>query len=138
MKLATGKLFAFLDSDDLWRAGFVATLTRLILDYAIWAPRAERAPILLVCVDRNSRTLPALLHSKRFVVIRNDNGSITVADIDASASGAYDLAGLAKGGDGGHVSITSVGGGIVAGHIYAMGGSGAPGGLGGTVLLHAS
>ena len=25
-------------------------------------------PILLVCVDRNSRTLPALLHSKRFVV----------------------------------------------------------------------
>ena len=25
-------------------------------------------PILLVCVDRDSRTLPALLHSKRFVV----------------------------------------------------------------------
>jgi flavin reductase (DIM6/NTAB) family NADH-FMN oxidoreductase RutF len=25
-------------------------------------------PILLVCVDRNSRTLPALQHSKRFVV----------------------------------------------------------------------
>lgn len=25
-------------------------------------------PILLVCVDRSSRTLPALLHSKRFVV----------------------------------------------------------------------
>jgi flavin reductase (DIM6/NTAB) family NADH-FMN oxidoreductase RutF len=25
-------------------------------------------PILLVCVDRNSRTLPGLLHSKRFVV----------------------------------------------------------------------
>jgi flavin reductase (DIM6/NTAB) family NADH-FMN oxidoreductase RutF len=25
-------------------------------------------PILLVCVDRESRTLPALLHSKRFVV----------------------------------------------------------------------
>lgn len=25
-------------------------------------------PILLVCVDRNSRTLPALLHSKRFAV----------------------------------------------------------------------
>jgi len=25
-------------------------------------------PILLVCVDRNSRTLPALVHSKRFVV----------------------------------------------------------------------
>lgn len=25
-------------------------------------------PILLVCVDRNSRTLPALLHTKRFVV----------------------------------------------------------------------
>ncbi len=25
-------------------------------------------PILLVCVDRNSRTLPALLHSKQFVV----------------------------------------------------------------------
>ncbi|MFN8224509.1 MAG: flavin reductase family protein [Gaiellales bacterium] len=25
-------------------------------------------PILLVCVDRNSRTLPALLHSKRFTV----------------------------------------------------------------------
>jgi len=25
-------------------------------------------PILLVCVDRNSRTLPALLHAKRFVV----------------------------------------------------------------------
>jgi flavin reductase (DIM6/NTAB) family NADH-FMN oxidoreductase RutF len=25
-------------------------------------------PILLICVDRNSRTLPALLHSKRFTV----------------------------------------------------------------------
>ena len=25
-------------------------------------------PIILVCVDRNSRTLPALLHTKRFVV----------------------------------------------------------------------
>lgn len=25
-------------------------------------------PLLLVCVDRNSRTLPALVHSKRFVV----------------------------------------------------------------------
>ena len=25
-------------------------------------------PILLICVDRNSRTLPALLHTKRFVV----------------------------------------------------------------------
>ena len=32
-------------------------------------------PILLVCVDRNSRTLPALLHTKRFVVnfMRSDH-----------------------------------------------------------------
>jgi DNA helicase HerA-like ATPase len=35
----------------------VATLTRLILDYAIWAPRAERAPILLVCEEAH-RYLP--------------------------------------------------------------------------------
>jgi DNA helicase HerA-like ATPase len=35
----------------------VATLTRLILDYAIWAPREERAPILLVCEEAH-RYLP--------------------------------------------------------------------------------
>ena len=29
---------------------------------------SSEPPILLVCVDRDSRTLPALLHSKRFVV----------------------------------------------------------------------
>jgi flavin reductase (NADH) len=35
-------------------------------------------PILLVCVDRNSRTLPALLHTKRFVVnfMRSDHEEI--------------------------------------------------------------
>jgi flavin reductase (DIM6/NTAB) family NADH-FMN oxidoreductase RutF len=35
-------------------------------------------PILLVCVDRNSRTLPALLHTKRFVVnfMRDDHEDI--------------------------------------------------------------
>ena len=35
-------------------------------------------PILLVCVDRNSRTLPALLHTKRFVVnfMRSDHVEI--------------------------------------------------------------
>jgi flavin reductase (DIM6/NTAB) family NADH-FMN oxidoreductase RutF len=35
-------------------------------------------PILLVCVDRESRTLPALLHSKRFVVnfMRDDHAEI--------------------------------------------------------------
>ena len=35
-------------------------------------------PILLVCVDRNSRTLPALLHTKRFVVnfMRSDREEI--------------------------------------------------------------
>src|SRR4051812_15170045 len=36
-------------------------------------------PILLVCVDRNSRTLPALLHSKRFAVnfMRDDSAEIS-------------------------------------------------------------
>jgi flavin reductase (DIM6/NTAB) family NADH-FMN oxidoreductase RutF len=34
---------------------------------ALCAVSAE-PPLLLVCVDRESRTLPALLHSKRFVV----------------------------------------------------------------------
>ena len=35
-------------------------------------------PIILVCVDRNSRTLPALLHTKRFVVnfMRSDHEEI--------------------------------------------------------------
>ena len=35
-------------------------------------------PILLVCVDRESRTLPALLHTKRFVVnfMRDDHAGI--------------------------------------------------------------
>ena len=35
-------------------------------------------PILLVCVDRNSRTLPALVHTKRFVVnfMRSDHEEI--------------------------------------------------------------
>lgn len=35
-------------------------------------------PILLVCVDRDSRTLPALLHTKRFVVnfMRDDHEEI--------------------------------------------------------------
>lgn len=36
----------------------VATLTRLILDYAIWSPRETRAPILLVCEEAH-RYLPA-------------------------------------------------------------------------------
>ncbi|MGX7953480.1 ATP-binding protein [Tsuneonella sp. HG249] len=36
----------------------VATLTRLILDYAIWSPRDTRAPILLVCEEAH-RYLPA-------------------------------------------------------------------------------
>ncbi|WP_120716022.1 ATP-binding protein [Tsuneonella amylolytica] len=35
----------------------VATLARLILDYAIWAPRDRRAPILLVCEEAH-RYLP--------------------------------------------------------------------------------
>jgi DNA helicase HerA-like ATPase len=35
----------------------VATLSRLILDYAIWAPREERAPILLLCEEAH-RYLP--------------------------------------------------------------------------------
>ncbi|MGX7927861.1 ATP-binding protein [Tsuneonella sp. HG094] len=35
----------------------VATLARLILDYAIWAPRTQRAPILLVCEEAH-RYLP--------------------------------------------------------------------------------
>jgi DNA helicase HerA-like ATPase len=35
----------------------VATLSRLILDYAIWAPRDERAPILLLCEEAH-RYLP--------------------------------------------------------------------------------
>ncbi len=35
----------------------VATLARLILDYAIWAPRADRAPVLLVCEEAH-RYLP--------------------------------------------------------------------------------
>ena len=35
-------------------------------------------PILLVCVDRGSRTLPALLHTKRFVVnfMRDDHAEV--------------------------------------------------------------
>jgi flavin reductase (DIM6/NTAB) family NADH-FMN oxidoreductase RutF len=35
-------------------------------------------PILLICVDRESRTLPALLHTKRFVVnfMRDDHAEI--------------------------------------------------------------
>jgi flavin reductase (DIM6/NTAB) family NADH-FMN oxidoreductase RutF len=35
-------------------------------------------PLLLVCVDRSSRTLPALLHTKRFVVnfMRSDHEEI--------------------------------------------------------------
>jgi len=38
-------------------------------------------PILLICVDRNSRTLPALLHSKRFAVnfMRDDSEEISRA-----------------------------------------------------------
>lgn len=36
----------------------VATLTRLILDYAIWSPRESRAPILLICEEAH-RYLPA-------------------------------------------------------------------------------
>lgn len=37
----------------------VAMLTRLILDYAIWSPRDERPPILLVCEEAH-RYLPRL------------------------------------------------------------------------------
>ncbi len=35
-------------------------------------------PILLICVDRSSRTLPALVHTKRFVVnfMRDDCGEL--------------------------------------------------------------
>ena len=35
----------------------VATLARLILDYAIWAPRGTRVPVLLVCEEAH-RYLP--------------------------------------------------------------------------------
>lgn len=41
-------------------------------------------PLLLVCVDRGSRTLPALLHSKRFVVNFIAEGRHELADLFAS------------------------------------------------------
>ncbi len=45
----------------------VSTLARLILDYAIWAPRERRAPILLVC-EEAQRYLPRVRsHNTRLV-----------------------------------------------------------------------
>ncbi len=41
-------------------------------------------PLLLVCVDRESRTLPALLHSKRFVVNFVAEGRSELANLFAS------------------------------------------------------
>jgi len=47
----------------------VATLARLILDYAIWAPRARRVPILVVCEEAH-RYLPAVKSEKTRAVER--------------------------------------------------------------------
>jgi DNA helicase HerA-like ATPase len=45
----------------------VSTISRLILDYAIWAPREERAPVLLVCEEAH-RYLPRVKsHATRTV-----------------------------------------------------------------------
>jgi len=41
-------------------------------------------PILLVCVDRDSRTLPALLHTKRFVVNFMRDGCADICALFAS------------------------------------------------------
>jgi len=47
----------------------VATLARLILDYAIWSPRESRVPVLLVCEEAH-RYLPAVRSERTRAVER--------------------------------------------------------------------
>ena len=51
MKLATGSIYAFLDSDDLWRPTFVSTLVRLLEQY----PAAGLAFCAIAVIDPADR-----------------------------------------------------------------------------------